>query len=133
MNRAAFLTQAGVVRIVRRSIQLSRAFLSSRVHIVLFISLKRVHSVSICLTVSSPLLHPHLASFTSGTFRSGRNFRRLIFPILTWTINELTYFRNLPYMCNNFLVGKGAILKSAGLFVLFCHPSSHFSKRNFVR
>ena len=133
MNRAAFLTYAGVVRIVRRSIQLSLAFLTSCAHIVLLISLKRVHSVSTCLTVSSPLLHPHLASFTSGTLRSWRNFRRPIFPVLIWTINELTHFGNLPCMCSTFLVGEGTILKSARPFISFYHSSSHFSKRSLLR
>ena len=59
MNRAAFLTyhRRELWRIVRRSIQLSLAFLTSPAHIIVLISLNRVHSVSTCLTVSSPLLH----------------------------------------------------------------------------
>ena len=36
-------------------------------------------------------------------------------------------------MCSSFLVGEGAILKSARPFVSFCHSSSHFSKRSLLR
>lgn len=108
-------------------------FLTLHAHIVLLISLNRVHFVSICLTVSSPLLHSHLASLTSGILRLWGNFRGPIFPGLIWTINKLTYFNNLLCMCSTFLVDEGAISKSARPFVSFCHSSSYLSYSNLVK
>ena len=72
MNPAAFLSLAGVVKIVRRSIQLYLAFLTSSAQSVLIISPNCEHSVNMCLTHSSSSPHAHFVSSMLGTVMGWR-------------------------------------------------------------